>query len=75
MWTGHESSRVATTLLDVLVRMRRLDFAYVRATAPAEGSLGTASTEARLVEETDRDRAAFIRTYFSRASPNRPPVR
>ena len=63
------------SLLDVPVRVLRHDFACVRATAPAEGSLGTASTEARLVEETDRDRAAFIRTYFSRASPNRPPVR
>ncbi len=36
MWTGHESSRVATTLLDVLVRMLRLDFAYVRAAASAD---------------------------------------
>ena len=31
IWTGHESSLVASTLLDVLVRMLRLDFAYVRA--------------------------------------------
>jgi formate hydrogenlyase transcriptional activator len=32
IWTGHESSLVATTLIDVLVRMLRLDFAYVRTT-------------------------------------------
>ncbi len=30
IWTGHESSLVATTLIDVLVQMLRLDFAYVR---------------------------------------------
>src|SRR5258708_11401999 len=31
IWTGHESSLVASTLLDVLVRILRLDVAYVRA--------------------------------------------
>jgi formate hydrogenlyase transcriptional activator len=30
IWTGHDSSLVATTLIDVLVQMLRLDFAYVR---------------------------------------------
>jgi formate hydrogenlyase transcriptional activator len=30
VWTGHNESTVATTLLDVLVRMLRLDFAFVR---------------------------------------------
>ena len=30
IWTGHESSLVATTLLDVLLQMLCLDFAYVR---------------------------------------------
>ena len=38
MWTGHEASRVATTLLDVLVEMLRLDFAYVRVADVADGS-------------------------------------
>src|SRR5262249_32756192 len=32
LWTGPESSPVATTLLDVLVRMLCLDFAYLRTT-------------------------------------------
>ncbi|MEO8484596.1 MAG: sigma 54-interacting transcriptional regulator, partial [Acidobacteriota bacterium] len=31
MWTGHDASRVAATLLDALVRLLRLDFAYLRA--------------------------------------------
>jgi formate hydrogenlyase transcriptional activator len=30
MWSGHDSSRVTTTLLDVLVRLLDLDFAYAR---------------------------------------------
>ncbi len=38
IWTGHESSLVATTLLDVLVRILRLDFAYVRVNDSAGGS-------------------------------------
>jgi formate hydrogenlyase transcriptional activator len=38
MWTGHEPPRVATTLLEVLVRMLRLDFAYVRASNAADGA-------------------------------------
>jgi PAS domain S-box-containing protein len=38
MWSGHESSRVATTLLGALVRMLRLDFAYVRVSDGADGS-------------------------------------
>ena len=33
VWTGHDASMVATTLLDVLVRMLRLDFAYLRTRA------------------------------------------
>lgn len=38
MWAGHEPPRVATTLLEALVRMLRLDFAYVRAGDAADGS-------------------------------------
>jgi formate hydrogenlyase transcriptional activator len=38
IWTGHESSLVATTLIDVLVRMLRLDFAYVRTTDSVDES-------------------------------------
>ena len=37
IWTGHESSLVATTLLDVLVRVLRLDFAYLRVIDSADG--------------------------------------
>ncbi len=33
VWTGHETSQIATTLLDVLVRILRLDFAYLRTSA------------------------------------------
>jgi len=33
VWTGHETSHIAATLLDVLVRILRLDFAYLRTSA------------------------------------------
>ena len=36
IWTGHETSLVATTLLDVLVQMLQLDFAFVRAIDSAD---------------------------------------
>ncbi len=36
IWTGHEASRVATTLVDVMVRTLRLDFAYLRTGYPAD---------------------------------------
>src|SRR5262245_28222109 len=38
MWSGHDSSRVTATLLDVLVRLLDLDFAYARITDPADES-------------------------------------
>ena len=38
IWSGHESSVVANTLLDVLVQMLQLDFAYVRLGEFAEES-------------------------------------
>jgi formate hydrogenlyase transcriptional activator len=37
MWTGGEPSRVATALLDVLVRMLDLDFGYVRLAGSDDG--------------------------------------
>jgi PAS domain S-box-containing protein len=38
IWTGRDRSVVAATLLDALVRMLRLDFAYLRLIDPAEAS-------------------------------------
>jgi transcriptional regulator with GAF, ATPase, and Fis domain len=38
MWTGHETSRVATTLLELLIRLLDLDFAYLRASDADAGS-------------------------------------
>jgi formate hydrogenlyase transcriptional activator len=38
MWAGQDSSRVTTTLLDALVRMLDLDFAYARSADPANES-------------------------------------
>jgi hypothetical protein len=38
IWTGRESSHIAGTLLDVLVTMLRLDFAYARLSATESGS-------------------------------------
>ena len=39
MWTGQDSAQVVSTLLDVLVGMLRLDFAYVRLNDPLGGGL------------------------------------
>jgi formate hydrogenlyase transcriptional activator len=38
MWSGHDSSQIAITLLDALVRMLHLDFAYVRMSDSVEDS-------------------------------------
>ena len=38
MWLGYDSSQIATTLLEVLLRMLHLDFAYVRVRDSLEGS-------------------------------------
>ena len=38
LWAGHDSSRVIVTLLDVVVRILDLDFAYVRTDDPANES-------------------------------------
>ena len=39
MWTGQDPAQVVSTLLDVLVGMLRLDFAYVRLNDPLGGGL------------------------------------
>jgi len=38
IWNGHESSQMADTLLDVLLRLLRLDFAYVRLRDAMDGA-------------------------------------
>jgi len=38
IWTGHQSSQIARTLLDVLQRMQRLDLAYMRLSDPIDGA-------------------------------------
>jgi DNA-binding NarL/FixJ family response regulator len=38
LWSGHESSQMADTLLDVLLRLLRLDFAYVRLSDEIDGA-------------------------------------
>jgi PAS domain S-box-containing protein len=37
IWSGNESSQIVGTLLDVLLAMLRLDFAYARLSDPSEG--------------------------------------
>jgi formate hydrogenlyase transcriptional activator len=37
MWQGYDSYRIASTLLDALVRMLHLDFAYIRISDSVEG--------------------------------------
>src|SRR5438445_100594 len=36
MWGGQESTQIVSTLLDVLIGMLRLDFAYARLTGPSD---------------------------------------
>src|SRR5262245_59639906 len=38
IWSGHESSQIVRTLLDVLLGMLRLDFAYVRVSDAIDGT-------------------------------------
>jgi signal transduction histidine kinase len=38
IWSSHESSQIADTLLDVLLRLLRLDFAYVRRSDELDGT-------------------------------------
>jgi signal transduction histidine kinase len=38
IWTSHEPSQIANTLLAVLVRLLRLDFAYVRVSTSVDGA-------------------------------------
>jgi formate hydrogenlyase transcriptional activator len=40
IWSGHDASEIASTLLDVLVRMLRLDFAYLRISDSVEELAG-----------------------------------
>jgi len=64
MWAGHEPSRVATTLLDVLVQILRLDFAYLRAVdsevSPHEWISGEGTNESIQPHEVGRLLAPYI---------------
>jgi formate hydrogenlyase transcriptional activator len=67
MWTGHELSRVTTTLLDVLCRLLRLDFAYVRT---GDGVGGPDQDWLRLPDDNDskvqaRDVAGRLKSWLA----------
>ena len=71
IWTGHDSSRVTTTLLDVLVRLLDLDFAYARTADPANESprewIRSADTSNRYAEAHEVGRA--LEPYLSGETP------
>ena len=71
IWTGHDSSRVTTTLLDVLVRLLDLDFAYARTADPANESprewIRSADTSNRYAEAHEVGRA--LEPYLSDETP------
>ena len=71
MWTEHDSSRVTTTLLDVLVRLLDLDFAYARTFDPADESprewMRSADTSNRYAEAHEVGRA--LEPYLSDETP------
>ena len=67
MWTGHDSARVGTTLLDVLCRLLRLDFAYLRT---GDGVGGPDQDWLRLPHDDDskvqaRDVAATLKPWLT----------
>jgi transcriptional regulator with GAF, ATPase, and Fis domain len=47
IWSGHDASQIASTLLDVLVRILRLDFAYLRVSDSVEDLAGEWAQAAR----------------------------
>ncbi len=53
LWTGHDTATVATTLLDVLARMLRLDFVYLRTTSDDPGVNEWARTARGPANESD----------------------
>src|SRR5262249_40515230 len=71
MWTGHDSSRVPATLLDVVVPMLDLDFAYARTVDPANESprewMRTADTGNHHAETHEVGRA--LEPYLSDEMP------
>jgi signal transduction histidine kinase len=60
IWTGRDSSQIVDTLLDILVRMLRLDFAYVRL---RESVQGTVIERARSAERREVDPDVFGRAF------------
>src|SRR5262244_719158 len=77
IWTGHDPSRVTTTLLDVIVEMLDLDFAYVRVRNVAGGSpmeeirLAHGDREAS-VQEIGHALAPYLTLGSRQASPRIP---
>ena len=61
IWSGSESFHVVGTLLDVLLTMLRLDFAYARL------SDGSDSPQIELVRVSDRRRASLQPRQFGQA--------
>ena len=72
MWTGHDSSRVTALLLDMVVPMLDLDFAYARTTDPASKSprewMRSADTGTHYAETREVGRA--LEPYLSDETPS-----
>jgi C4-dicarboxylate-specific signal transduction histidine kinase len=71
IWSGHDPANVISTLLDVMLRMLRLDFAYVRLTDAMTGSpieaVRAADRRSPAAEEVGR---ALNRWLTSPSSPS-----
>jgi PAS domain S-box-containing protein len=71
MWAGHDSSRVTTTLLDIMVGLLDLDFAYARTADPANESphewIRSADTNNYYAEAHEVGRA--LEPYLSDETP------
>src|SRR5947199_4687023 len=61
IWSGREPSQIVGTLLDVLLTMLRLDFAYARL------SDGSDSPQIELVRVSDRHRSSLQPRQFGQA--------
>jgi hypothetical protein len=73
MWTGHDASRVTTTLLDVVVPMLDLDFAYARTIDPATESSREwmRSADTGIYDADTQEVGRVLEPYLSDVTPGR----
>ena len=74
IWTGQEPSQIANTLLDVLVRMLRLDFAYVGLSDSVGGSAAEFARSAEHRDIQPREIGRALEHWLAAEAPDPHPV-